>query len=102
MKTPISSEQRKALMLSLASGSLDITIFPELASRMPKTVAWFTFISGVSGDNCPPAIPFDRQTKIAALKCLKTGYFILADFLPVIDTEEKRDRFLDLMVAAST
>jgi hypothetical protein len=101
MKTPISKDQRKALILSLASGSFDITIFPELAKRMPNTVTWFEFWQGVTGDNCPPTIPLSRQVKITLLKALKDGSIDMSSFTPIVEVEEKRNRFEELMIAAN-
>ncbi|MDL2320028.1 hypothetical protein LJC45_02720 [Alistipes sp. OttesenSCG-928-B03] len=101
MKIPISSDQRKALLLSLAKGSFNIEVFPELAERMPNAVAWYSFISGISGEYHPAALPLDRPLKIAALKMLKSGYFNIADFTGVIEADKDKNYFLSLMQAAS-
>ena len=101
MKTPINSNQRKALLLCLAKDYFDIGIFPELSSRMPKTEAWFRFISDVTGDNLPATMPLNRSLKIAALETLRSGFFNLNYFNTIIEQEEQRDRFLELMKMVS-
>ena len=101
MKIPISSDQRKALLLSLAKGSFNIEVFPELAERIPNAVAWHRFIPGLYGEDHPAALPLDRSLKITALKTLKNGYFNIADFAGVVEADKDKNYFLDLMRASS-
>ena len=101
MKINITKQQRRALLLCLAKEQFDIDIIPEAGKQMPKVKGWFEFIDGLSDEKEKPTIPLNRELKITILKAVQTGVFDVLFIKSTIEAEEKRDRFLELMQAAT-
>lgn len=105
MKIPINNKQRKELVLCLVADKLNISIIPELAELLPNTVKWFEFWDGIcktyNEPTQPPHINLDRNGKIAILNAIKRGFINLTDFAPLIEKEEKRERFIELMTSTA-
>jgi hypothetical protein len=104
-RIPINKQQRKELLTGLSKGVLYLSVVPELAEIMPKTIDWFRWLNELpkeKGETDSRAhIELDRIGKIAILQALHTGNINLCTFTGIAEKEEKRDRFLELMILAS-
>lgn len=103
-KILINTQQRKELLTGLAKGVLYLEVVPELAAMFPKTIVWFkrwSEMPSLEQTDCRPYIELDRSGKVALLKALQSGTICLFTFAQIAEKEERRERFLELMIRAS-
>ncbi|MDH6356961.1 hypothetical protein [Parabacteroides sp. PF5-9] len=104
-KIPINVQQRKELLSGLANSVLYLEIIPELAAMFPKTIAWFkrwSEMPSLEQTDCRPYIELDRSGKVAVLKALHFGVINLSAFEQIAEKEERRERFLEMMIRVSS
>lgn len=101
MKTTImiSSNERKYLLMSLKDNVLYLDMLPQLRHLFPKTIQWYMFWSEILKEECKASIPIDRTTKIIILKAIQTGKFSVSGISSIAEKEEKRERFMELLMA---